>query len=127
MTKNKKLTIEKILARKNLIDKDLNKNTYYSALLDSDIDVEENRQEQILDIISEQEESQYKRYIRLIYACCPIFKLANENKVYEVKEPYDIVPLVLENNMSEIIALGNFIMKKYGFLDDDMVEKIKKQ
>lgn len=127
MKKNNKLTIEKILERKKIIDTDFNIKAYYSALLDAEIDVEDNKQEQILDIISEQEESQYKRYIRLIYECCPIFKLANENKIYEVKEPYDIVSLVLENNMNEIIALGNFIMKKYGFLDEDLIDRIKKQ
>ncbi len=123
----KKLTVKDILAQKKLIDENVNKN-FYSKLFDAEIEVKSNCADGITSILAEVNESEFRRYLKLIYLCCPIFKDEELRANYsDIKEPYDIINKVFGTNVSEIMSLGNFILTKYGFLDEETLDKIKKQ
>ena len=122
----KKLTVDDILAKKKIIDKKANEN-FYSKIFDAEIEVNNAKADSITDILSDSTDGEFRRYLKLIYLCCPIFKSEELRKNFDdLKEPYDIIERVFGNNLNEIMQLGNFILKKYGFLDEDLVEKIKK-
>jgi len=122
----KKLTIENILAKKKIIEKKAKEN-YYSKFFDAEIEVKEVNKDSILEIIGDSGEGEYRRYQKLIYLCCPIFKDDELRKNYEVKEPYDIIDKVFGDNISEVMNLGNFILSKYGFIDEELLQTLKKQ
>ena len=121
------LTIDEILKRKDLIDNNEYK-YYHSKVFNMDIEVDECDAQVVLDILGE-DETEYRRYKKLIYECCPVFKATELHQAYadRIKEPYDIINAVFNNNISEIIEFGNFILKKYGFLNQEQIENIKKQ
>lgn len=127
MTK-KILTAKDILANKKLIEKKENKN-YFSKILNGYIEIADKvNKNSLIEIINETDEGQYERCLKLIYLCCPIFKDETLKDGLEgIKTPYDVIEIVLDNNTKEIIDLSNFILKRFGFLDDEAVEKIKKQ
>ena len=123
----KKLTVEDILAQKKLIDKKANQN-FYSKVFNAEIEVKNTKADSITEILWNNSDSEFRRYLKLIYLCCPIFKSEElRNSFDNIKEPYDIIERVFGNNLNEIIQLGNFIMTKYGFLDEDLLKSIKKQ
>lgn len=128
MTKQKILTIDEILKRKNLIENNTYE-YYHSEIYDMDIKVDDMDEQEILEIVSETSESEIRRYYKIIYASCPIFKAPELRTEFSdrIKEPYDVIKIVFNNNLTEIISLAQFILKKYGLLNDEMVEKIKKQ
>lgn len=121
----KKLTIENILEKKKLIEK-TSKN-YFSKFFDAEIEVKEVNKNSILEILSDKEYGEYDRYLKLVYLCCPIFKAEELRKNFDIKTPYEIIDKVFNNNISEVMNLGNFILQKYGLLDEDLIEKVKKQ
>lgn len=127
MTKRKVLTIEDILKQKELLE-DNSYEYYHSKVFGMDIKVDDCDEQEILETIQERDESEIRRYLKIIYACCPIFKAPELRTEFEnrIKEPYDIIKIVLKNNLSEIMSLGQFILKKYGLLDDEMIESLKK-
>lgn len=122
------LTIEEILKRKDLIDN--NEYSYYHLkVFNKDIQVDEIDPQEIIDIVNELDETESRRNLKLIYASCPIFKAPELHQAFEdkIKEPYDIIKVILKNNLGEIADLTRFILKKYGLLDEELVDKIKKQ
>lgn len=123
----KKLTVEDILAQKKLIDKKANQN-FYSKVFNAEIEVKDAKADSITEILSDSSEGEFRRYLKLIYLCCPIFKSEELRNSFDgIKEPYDIIERVFGNNLNEIMQLGNFILTKYGFLDEDLLKDIKKQ
>ena len=122
----KKLTVDRILKAKKILDGKSGK-SFYSKVLDSDIDIECNNPEEIISIFQE-DEGEFRKYLKLIYECCPIFKESELREAYSnIKEPYDIIRRVFGDNLNEIIELGNFLLQKFGFLDADTVKNLKKQ
>jgi len=121
----KKLTIENILEKKKLIEK-TTKN-YFSKFFDAEIEIKEVNKNSILEILADKDAGEYDRYLQLVYLCCPIFKAEELRKNFEIKTPYEIIDKVFNNNISEVMNLGNFILQKYGLLDEDLIEKVKKQ
>lgn len=121
----KKLTIENILEKKKLIEK-TTKN-YFSKYFDAEIEIKEVNKNSILEILADKDAGEYDRYLQLVYLCCPIFKAEELRKNFEIKTPYEIIDKVFNNNISEVMNLGNFILQKYGLLDEDLIEKVKKQ
>lgn len=123
----KKLTVEDILAQKKLIDKKANQN-FYSKVFNAEIEVKDAKADSITEILSDSSEGEFRRYLKLIYLCCPIFKSEELRNSFDgIKEPYDIIECVFGTNINEIMQLGNFILAKYGFLDEDLLPDIKKQ
>lgn len=127
MTKRKILTIDEILKRKDILDKE-NYEYYHSEVYNMDIKVDDCDEQEILETISESGDSEVRRYYKLIYMSCPIFKSEELRTEFShrIKEPYDVIKIVLNNNLSEVINLGHFILKKYGLLNDGMIENLKK-
>lgn len=122
------LTIDEILKRKDLIDNNEYK-YYHSKVFNMDIEVDECDAQEILDIVNETDEDENRRNLKLIYASCPIFKAPELHQTFadRIKEPYDIIKVILKNNLGEIADLTRFILKKYGLLDEEQIENIKKQ
>ena len=122
------LTIDEILKRKDLIDN--NEYEYYhSNVFDMDIHVDECDAQEILDIVNETDEDESRRNLKLIYVSCSIFRAPELHQAFadRIKEPYDIIKVILKNNLAEIASLTRFILKKYGLLDEEQIENIKKQ
>ena len=122
----KKLTIDGILKHKKITDSQKDKN-FYSKTFDEEIEIDCKNPEEIIGIFADKNESDYRKYLKVIYACCPIFKAPELREEYEVNEPYDIISKVFGDNISEVIDLGLFLTSKFGFLDEDTVKKLKKQ
>ena len=62
-------------------------------------------------------------YQELIYTCVPIFHDKKLQEAYGCAEPYDIIPLVFDDNVMAIQALGNEILSMYGF--DEIIQNVK--
>ena len=122
------LTIDEILKRKDLIDNNQYE-LYHSKVYNMDIEVNECDAQEIIDIVNETDEPESRRNLKLIYASCPIFKDAKLREAFgdRIKEPYDVIKVVLQNNLGEIADLTRFILRKYGLLDEEQIEAIKKQ
>ena len=120
-----KLTIEKILEKKQLLDETVNK-PYYSEFFGCEIDIEAHSVEKVSEIINKEYDTPLRADLELIYTFCPVFRSHKLHEEYEVKDPIDIVELALGHNMQEINGLAKAIMKRYGF-DVDKVEAVKKQ
>lgn len=122
----KKLTIDGILKHKKITDSQKDKD-YYSKIFDAEIEIECKNPEEIIEIFQENE-SEFRKYLKLIYACCPIFRENELHSAYEgIKEPYEIITKVFGDNYNEVMELGNFLLTKFGFLDEATVKKLKKQ
>lgn len=122
------LTIDEILKRKHLIDE--NKYEFYhSKVYDMDIKIDDVEPQELLDIVNETDEDEHHRQLKIIYLACPIFKepMLHEEFAERIKEPYDIIKIILRNNLGEIADLTRFILKKYGLLADEDIEAVKKQ
>ena len=125
--KNKILTAKDFLQKKKIIEENTN-NLFTSKIFDGDIMVsEEIPPSEIMEIMSDDSLTEYEQYVRLVYTCCPIFKDEDFRQDLEMKEPYDVVKNVFKRTGAEVYELGNFILTLYGFLDADLVEKVKKQ
>lgn len=120
-----KLTIEKILEKKKLLEETINI-PYYSDYFGCEIEIEEHSVEKISTIISKEYDTPLRADLTLIYEFCPIFRSKKLHEEYEVKDPVDVIELALGHNIKEINSLAKAIMKRYGF-DTDKVEELKKQ
>ncbi len=127
MTKKAVLTAKEFLEKKKLIEK-LPKN-YYSEYFGGEIEIDSNvPKSEIMVIVADDDDDQYRKYLKLIYTCCPIFKSADfRDELDDIKEPYDVIDKVFAGAITEVFGLGNFIMQKYGFLSVEDTSKIKKQ
>lgn len=128
MTK-KVLTVKELLEKKKIIEKKQEKN-YYSEFLGGEIEINDKvNKDDLLEYVTDSNKGEYERYINVIYECCPIFSSEELHKEFkdELAVPTDIIEKVFNNNIQEVINLGNFIFKRFGFLNDEVIEKLKKQ
>lgn len=123
--KTQKLTIEKILEKKKIIDEKENK-PYYCDYFHSTIDIENHSIDKVADIVNKQYDSPIRADLELIYAFCPIFRSTELQKQLDVNDPVDTVSNVFSNNIIEIQKLAKYILSRYG-LNVDKVSTIKKQ
>lgn len=121
-----KMTTEIFLKNKGIL-KNKPKN-YYSKMFNAEFEVNCPNPSVIPQIFANEEDDELYKYQKLIYNCCPYFKDEELHKVVDSKDPYDIVNEVFNENIGEIYRLGNFILTKYGFIDDleETTKKIKK-
>lgn len=125
----KVLTVKELLAQKKIIEKKQEKN-YYSELLGGEIELSNKiNKDDLLEYVSDDSKGEYEKYKDVVYMCCPIFKSDELREAYkdEIEIPTDIVDKVFNDNMQEVINLGNFIFKRFGFLNEKIVENLKKQ
>ena len=121
-----KATIEALLARK---DKDVLKTKeVHVPALDMDFVVEKKPLSVVAgffdDMRSDMSFSKsIEIYQELIYTCVPIFHDKKLQEAYGCAEPYDIIPLVFDDNVMAIQALGNEILSMYGF--DEIIQNVK--
>ncbi len=127
MTKKaEKLTIEKILEKKRILES-TDKKPYYCEFFGAEIDIEEHSLKKVSEIVSKDYgEDSLRADFELIYAFCPIFRNKKLQEEYNVQDPIDIIELVFNHNLGAIQDLAKAIMKRYG-LGVDKVEEIKKQ
>lgn len=126
--KKKILTVKDLLQKKEIIKNE--DEEFYSELLNGCIAITNKiNRDSLLEYLTDESKGEYERYRDIIYLCCPIFKSDELREAYkgEIDTPVDIVDKVFCNNMQEVINLGNFIFKKFGFLQNEQAEKIKKQ
>ena len=117
-----KISIEDVLNKKKLIEKDTH---YFSTYFNREIDIERIDKQAVIDLMAESEDEILK-YQKLIYLSCPFFRNKELHEALEINDPYDSVSACYDDNICEIIELGNIILKRYGFTADK-VERIKKQ
>ncbi len=115
----KKMTMETFLKQKGLIEN--KKENYYSKLFDAEFEVTCSNPAGIVNIMGGNDDEN-RKYLKLIYDCCPFFKDEALRAEFDVKDPYDLVVKVFGNKYGEIYKLGNFILEKYGFLEDTKKE-----
>lgn len=61
----------------------------------------------------------------LIYMSIPLFQSQELQTAYECSEPFDIVPLVLDNNLGAIGELADTITEMYGIGNGGVVNQLK--
>lgn len=118
-----KLTIDAVLKKKKLIEKE--QSSYHSSYFDADIDIISINPEEIIDIMQEKTD-QITQYCKLVYLSCPFFAQKELQDELNVADPFDTVRAVYDDNICEIFEIGNIIMARYGFTKDK-VETVKKQ
>jgi hypothetical protein len=122
-TKNKVVTTEMILAKKGLIEKA--PDPFYSELFEGEIKVENTHPNTITGVLSGNTTDELYAYSKLIYENCPLFRDKTLLTEYETDDPYLIPRKVYGSNVIELLQLGNYILKIYGY--NESVEKIKKK
>lgn len=123
MTKDNKITIEKVLAKKKLID-DIK--TFHSDYFDCEIDIEKISADTILEIMKKENVAEIELYKEIIYHSCPFFRQKELHGTLKIKDPLQAVGACYDDNCYEILELGNLILSKYGFTTEQ-VKKVKKQ
>lgn len=126
MKKAEKLTIDKILQKKAILETAETK-SYYSKFFDAEIDIEDLPLKKISDIVSKDYgDNPLRADFELIYASCPILRNKQLKEKYEIEDPIDIVEVVFDHNAGEIQGLAKAILRRYG-LESDKADTIKKQ
>lgn len=121
-----KATIEALLARK---DKGVLKTKeIHVPALDMDVVVEKKPLSVVAGFFDEMRSDMsfsksIEIYQELIYTCVPIFHDKKLQEAYGCVEPYDIIPMVFDDNVMAIQALGNEILSMYGF--DEIIQNVK--
>lgn len=129
MTKKvtKKVTIEDILKKKNLID-NAKPEPFYSDFFGGEIEVEDVPVDRVIEIMSNANASEPLRAdYELIYTCCPIFRAKELQEQYNIQDPIDVVKAVYGKNLNEPNQLAKHLMRRYGFYLGEGKAKIKKQ
>lgn len=121
--KTNKITIDDILQKKKLVkDYSVFKSKYFGK----DFELETIKPAQLVEIMNS-DEDEITRYCKLIYNSCPFFRQKELIEALEAEIPYTTVSKAFGNNYAGLFEFGNFIMEKYGFLDEETVNKVKKQ
>lgn len=119
-----KLTIEKILTKKKIIEETTQK-PYQSDFFGAEIDIEMHSADKVAEILNKQYDTAFRGDLELIYAFCPIFRSKKLQEELEINDPVDTVSVAFSHNIQEISNLAKEIVKRYGF-DVNKVEEIKK-
>ncbi len=124
-TEKEKLTLEKILQQRKILDETVNA-PYYSKLFNCEIEIEEHPVSKLSAIVNKDYDDPLRADLELIYAFCPIFRSKKLHDKLGVEDPIDAVELSFGHNLNEINALARAILSRYGY-GGDVFEKIKKQ
>lgn len=124
-----KLTIDQLLAKK--LENKKKTVMFASKVLGGDIEVVKVPLCKILNLLDDNEglsssESMAKNY-ELIYECCPVMHSKELQSGYEPSVPYEIVPLLLDDNVGEINELAGAILNLYGIDIEGLKDTAKKQ
>ena len=122
-TKINKITIDDILQKKKLV-KDYS--VFKSKFFGKDFELETIKPAQLVEIMNS-DEDEITRYCKLIYNSCSFFRKKELIEALEVEIPYLTVAETFGDNYAGLFEFGNFIMEKYGFIDEETVNKVKKQ
>lgn len=139
----KKLTIEDLLERKQKLAAKPRTKEVESPVLGGSIVIERAPLRTVLGLVDEAgaDLGTYEAAImmmRLIYETCPIFRNpelleafkvdadASEQAAFdEIEEPFEIVGVLLDENIGEITRLGLEVMDFHGIGEENIVEDIK--
>ena len=122
-TKTNKITIDDILQKKKLVkDYSVFKSKYFGK----EFELETIKPAQLVEIMNS-DEDEITRYCKLIYNSCSFFRKKELIEALEVEIPYLTVAETFGDNYAGLFEFGNFIMEKYGFIDEETVNKVKKQ
>lgn len=118
-----KLTIEDLLAQKDL--RQDNVKTVHLDGLGGELEVRRIPLVKFTDYMERTQKGDAKATLEaqyeMIYACCPILHNEQLQEAYECKDPLDIVPKILRENIMDMNALVTAISAFYGVdLDDDL-------
>lgn len=118
-----KLTIEDLLAQKDRRQDDVK--TVYLDGLGGELEVRRIPLVKFTDYMDRTQKGDAKATLEaqyeMIYACCPILHNEQLQEAYECKDPLDIVPKILRENIMDMNALVTAISAFYGVdLDDDL-------
>ena len=118
-----KLTIEDLLAQKDRRQDDVK--TVHLDGLGGELEVRRIPLVKFTDYMERTQKGDAKATLEaqyeMIYACCPILPNEQLQEAYECKDPLDIVPKILRENIMDMNALVTAISSCYGVdLDDDL-------
>lgn len=118
-----KLTIEDLLAQKDRQQDDVK--TVHLDGLGGELEVRRIPLVKFTDYMERTQKGDSKATLEaqyeMIYACCPILHNEQLLEAYECKDPLDIVPKILRENIMDMNALVTAISSFYGVdLDDDL-------
>ena len=118
-----KLTIEDLLAQKDWRQDDVK--TVHLDGLGGELEVRRIPLVKFTDYMERTQKGDAKAMLEaqyeMIYACCPILHNEQLQEAYECKDPLDIVPKILRENIMDMNALVTAISAFYGVdLDDDL-------
>ena len=118
-----KLTIEDLLAKKDRRQDDVK--TVHLDGLGGELEVRRIPLVKFTDYMDRTQKGDAKATLEaqyeMIYACCPILHNEQLLEAYECKDPLDIVPKILRENIMDMNALVTAISAFYGVdLDDDL-------
>ena len=118
-----KLTIEDLLAKKDQRQDDVK--TVHLDGLGGELEVRRIPLVKFTDYMDRTQKGDAKATLEaqyeMIYACCPILHNEQLQAAYECKDPLDIVPKVLQENIMDMNALVTAISAFYGVdLDENL-------
>lgn len=118
-----KLTIEDLLAQKDWRQDDVK--TVHLDGLGGELEVRRIPLVKFTDYMERTQKGDAKATLEaqyeMIYVCCPILHNEQLQEAYECKDPLDIVPKILRENIMDMNALVTAISSFYGVdLDDDL-------
>lgn len=118
-----KLTIEDLLAQKDRRQDDVK--TVHLDGLGGELEVHRIPLVKFMDYMDRTQKGDTKAMLEaqyeMIYACCPILHNEQLQEAFECKDPLDIVPKILLENVVDMNALVTAISSFYGVdLDDDL-------
>ena len=123
MTKKEFLTAEKLLEKKNIIEKTKNGDVFESDFLDAKILIKRLPLEEVFEIMQDESKSQFRRQCELVYMSCECFRNKDLIETFEVKEPYDVVEAVYSSKALEFSKLTEKILSLYGFGVETNIKK----
>lgn len=119
-----KLTIEDLLAQKDRRQEDVK--TVHLDGLGGELEVRRISLDKFTDYMERTQKGNAKTKLEtqyeMIYDCCPILHNEQLQEAYECKEPLDIVPRVLRENIMDMNALVAAISAFYGV---DLYDELK--
>ena len=116
---SEKLTLKDLLEKDGLTEPC--KLEYESEVLGGVLAFEKINPDTITEILTSAKETgeMYRPYLKMIYKSCKLLRSKELAEKYApLTEPYDVVDKVFNNNIGEIFAFGNQILKAYGLLGD---------
>ncbi|GMQ56788.1 hypothetical protein AN1V17_11820 [Vallitalea sediminicola] len=131
MAKNKKITLNDIIARKQQgkLDK-LQVKKHYCSELSGDIEIRKIPLKEILELLEKIQQDDIdtiettRLNSELVYKCCPIINQNSKElmNVYEVKDPFSLPLAILNDNLGEMNKILNSILAFYGLDEEEKID-----